>query len=683
MLNRPCFRHIQPKQAIIIFLENTMLKKSKIFVLAFFVIFACSKSQVNTTPIEISPLLKSILTSHVSNVKQDDWFSPEFNARVLDSFFTSLDQNKYFFYHSDILKYRNDPPDLRTHFRTNSYPFIFEIFNDLYKKRHDDAKQIALELIDAPHDFTIDEYILLDRERINYAKDEKELRERWRRYVKLRLLNHLSAGRDLDDAREKLKRQLQRQADRVAETQTEAIKARFINAFGATLDPHTNFLTTAENNQFLMTINLRLEGIGARLRSEDGFTVVESIISGSPASRLPPELELMPNDKIIAVAQGKAEPVDVIDYDLSDVVALIRGKKGTTVRLTVLREVKGSTTPVRLVIPIVRDRITLEDDAVKATIKETESNGKTHKIGYIVMRSFYNDERTRRRCSKDLSDRLQECIEAGVSAIILDLRGNSGGALPEAVNVASLFIEQGPIVQIKAANSPPQVLNTNTYRTFGVGNKLTRWDGPLVVLVDKFSASASEILAGAIRDYRRGIVIGPDNTFGKGTVQSYMQLPFGASKVTTHLFYQPSGLSNQLYGIAPHIVVPHLSAVWDVGEHKYPNPLRWTPIEGGAAFTPTNHVNDAIVFRLRTRSRQRMAKDPAYRELETKINQFRAQLNRRTISLKRAPDEREREKEMRESFSKRDRDNEIDLDTDIFLREVFRITEDLINETNK
>jgi carboxyl-terminal processing protease len=358
-----------------------MLKKTKIFILAFFIIFSCSKSQVNTTPIEITPLLKSILTSHVSNIKPDDWFTPEFNAKVLDSFFTSLDQNKYFFYYSDILKFRNNPPDLRANFRTNSFPFIFEIFNDLYRVRHAEATKMALELVDAPHDFAIDESITFDRERINFANNEEELRERWRKYIKLQLLNHISVGRDLEEARDKVRRRLQRQAQRVIDTETEDIKARFINALFTTLDPHTNFLTVAENNQFLMSINLRLEGIGARLRSEDGFTIVESIISGSPASRLPPELELMPNDKIIAVAQGKAEPVDVIDYDLNEVVALIRGKKGTTVRLTILREVKGSTTPERLIIPIVRDRITLEDDAVRLTIKETESNGRQYRIG--------------------------------------------------------------------------------------------------------------------------------------------------------------------------------------------------------------------------------------------------------------------------------------------------------------
>ena len=657
-----------------------MLKKSKIFALAFFLIFSCSSNRVNTTPIEITPLLRVILTTHVNNITQDEWFSADFNAKVLENYFTSLDPGKYFFYRSDILKYKNSPPDLRTHFNQNSYPFIFEIF-DMYKERHAEITNMALELAASPHDFSIDEFISIDREKIDYAKDEKEMRERWRKYVKLRLLNHLSTGKDLEDARKTLKSKLEIQAKKVADMNAEDVKARFVNAFCTTLDPHTNFLTIDENNQFLMSINLKLEGIGARLRSENGFTIVESIISGSPASRLPADLELKPNDKIIAVAQDKADPVDVINYDLGDVVSLIRGKKGTTVRLTVLREVEGSNTPVRLIIPIVRDKITLEDDAVKSEIKEFEIDGEKHKIGYIVLRSFYTGERNRRECSKDVSEKIRESKEAGVSAIILDLRGNSGGSLPEAINVAGLFIEQGPIVQIKSASGAPQTLNANANKLFG--SKLTGWDGPLVVLVDRFSASASEILAGAIKDYKRGIVIGPSNTFGKGTVQSYMQLPYGASKITTHIFYQPSGLSNQLYGISPHITVPSLSAVWDVGENKYPNPLRWKPIEGGSTFTPTNHVNDAMIFRLRTKSRQRMAKDKSYAELERKITQFRAQLNRKTISLREeVANEQARDKELRGSFSRGDSD-EIDLDTDIFLREVFNITKDLISETKK
>jgi carboxyl-terminal processing protease len=348
-------------------------------------------------------------------------------------------------------------------------------------------------------------------------------------------------------------------------------------------------------------MELKLEGIGVRLRSEDGFVRVESIITGGAADKLPETLRLKPNDKIVAVAQGKDEPVDVIDMELRDVVKLIRGEKGTEVRLTVLRDIETENQPSRFILPIIREQIELKDSDAKSHIETLNNNGKNYKIGYIKLPSFYEDRESGKSSSGDVKNLLIDLNKEKVNVVILDLRGNPGGLLNEAITIAGFFIEQGPILQIVGRNTPPKIFYDNNPNIY--------YKEPLIILTDTFSASASEILAGAIKDYKRGLIIGSGNTYGKGTVQSYNELPYnlGALKITTNIFYQPSGTSNQLTGISPDVDVPDITAIWKMKESELKYPLKWKKIES-AKFKRYNYVNDSTVANLNKLSHSRTTK---------------------------------------------------------------------------
>jgi carboxyl-terminal processing protease len=423
-------------------------------------------------------------------------------------------------------------------------------------------------------------------------------------------------------------------------------------------------------------MELKLEGIGVRLRSEDGFVRVESIIPGGAADKLPEALQLKPNDKIVAVGQGREEPVDVIDMDLRDVVQLIRGEKGTEVRLTVLRDVDTKNQPTRFMVPIIREQIELKDSDAKSHIETLNNNGKNYKIGYIKLPSFYEDRETGKSSSGDVKILLNDLNKEKVNVVILDLRGNPGGLLNEAISIAGFFIEQGPVLQIVGRNTPPRIFYDNNPNIY--------YKEPLIILTDTFSASASEILAGAIKDYKRGLIVGSGNTYGKGTVQSYNELPYnlGALKITTNIFYQPSGTSNQLSGISPDVNVPDITAIWKMNESETKYPLKWKKIDS-TKFKRYNYVTDSIVTNIDKQSNIRTSKGE-YAELKKKIDIYRKKLNEKTISLKEESEKTKmQEKDMEEKL-KNDRNNKgVDLKNDLFLREAFNIGCDYYEVLNK
>lgn len=418
-------------------------------------------------------------------------------------------------------------------------------------------------------------------------------------------------------------------------------------------------------------MELKLEGIGVRLRSEDGFVVVESIIAGGAADKLSESLKLKPNDKIVAVAQGKGEPVDVIDMDLRDVVKLIRGEKGTGVTLTIIREMEKSDKTSRLIIPIIREEIALKDSDAKSHIEVINKRGKPYKVGYIKLPSFYEDPDSGKSSSGDVKELLGNLAKEKVNVVVLDLRGNPGGLLTEAVDIAGLFIEQGPVLQLVRKNTPPRIYYDNDPKIY--------YEGPLIVLIDTFSASASEILAGAIKDYKRGLIVGSGNTYGKGTVQSYnvLQNNLGAIKITTHIFYQPGGTSNQLTGIAPDLLVPDITAIWEMNESETKYPLKWEKIESAEFQKYKYHnqsvVNESIVNSLKKLSAGRTDKGE-YAELRKKIADYRAKLKNKSISLKEESDKnRQQEKEMEEKIKNGREKEGIDLKNDLFLREAINV----------
>ncbi|MBP6992703.1 MAG: carboxy terminal-processing peptidase, partial [Spirochaetes bacterium] len=546
----------------------------------------------------------------------------------------------------------------------------------VYRQRYIESNKMVGELLKSKFDFTADEKMVVDREKVDFAGTKEEMRERWRKSIKLQLLNYISADQSLAEAKKKLAKKYELMNKRVEEINEEKLLDRFMNAFSTALDPHSNYLTQDENEDFSISMKLKLEGIGVRLKSEDGFVIVESIIVGGAADKLPEKIKLKPGDKIIAVSQSDGEAFDVIDMDLRDVVKKIRGAKGTEVRLTVLRKGGEDNKAIRMIVPIVREEISLKDSDAESEIFYLDKE-KKNKIGYIKLPSFYYDRESGKSSSGDVRDILGRLKTEGVRCIVLDLRGNPGGLLNEAVDIAGYFIDSGPVLQIVDGRNYPHVVSDNDENIV--------YSGPIVVLIDKFSASASEILAGAIKDYNRGLIVGPESTFGKGTVQTYNELPQkkGAVKITISIFYQPSGTSNQLTGIAPDIKVPDMTLIWDIGESKSRFPLSWEKIE------PAPHkdyamVTPGMISQLSGISTARINGNEKYRKLIEKIRNYREQVNSKTISLKEESSiEKQKQKEMEKTLNKREGKKLIDLENDLFLGEAFRITGDYINKLGK
>lgn len=641
-----------------------MFKKRFIPLLTLIILFSCFKKSEGLKQSDMQILVSRVLMDHAQYNSIDDTIS----RRIYINMINSLDYGKYYFYQSDMDSFSKHEMLFDDYIISDDYTALYEIFS-VYKKRMAEAMKLFEEILVLNHDFSVDENIVVERDKVPFAANKNEMADRWRKNIKLQLLNYISSGKSIEEARSKLKKKYELTHKRIDEIDEGALLGIFMNAFTTALDPHSNYLTIDEHEDFEISMKLKLQGIGVRLRSEDGFVIVESIITGGAADKLSETLQLKPSDKIMAVAQKEGEFVDVIDMDLRDVVKLIRGKKGTTVRLNIMRESTGGAE--RLVVPIVREEIQLQDSEASSQVMVYKRGNKNYKVGYLKLPSFYEDPEKNKSSSGDVSRLLKEMDNEKVDIVVLDLRGNPGGLLSESIRIGGSFIEEGPVVQIKNKNNPARI--------YYADEEQMHYTGPLVVLIDKFSASAAEILAGAIRDYRRGVIIGPGNTFGKGTVQSYQVLPrrLGAIKTTTHIFYQPDGTSNQLWGIAPDVVVPDMSSIWKIGESETKFPLKWEKIRK-PDYKVYKYNTPHIVDKLNALSRNRTTAGD-YVQLREQIEKYRKRMQDRTISLKEESDiSRQREKEMEEKI-KQDRDREgIDLDNDLFLKEVFNLSADYL-----
>lgn len=470
----------------------------------------------------------------------------------------------------------------------------------IFETRVKMAERIVASLFEQEIDLASEEFLETDPDKLVYCKDEAQLTERWRKILKLqinnRYLNLLEdeglepgaitteeqkqlAAEQLVKAREKVKKSNEDFLGRVSRETLQDHVDRYFNAVARAFDPHTNYMPPTEKEDFDIHMRGSLEGIGATLREEDGYVKVVAIIPGSAAAR---QGILQPEDIILKVAQGDEEPVEITDTRLRDAVTLIRGPKGTEVRLTVKRP-DGS----RLVIPIIRDVVQIEETFVKATTLTDEVTGKSY--GYIKVPGFYRDFRGRhnggngRNVTDDLSAAVEDLKKQKVAGIILDLRNNGGGALSDAVSVTGLFIEEGPVVQVRDSDGDMKILDDD--------DRSVAYDGPLVVLVNRFSASASEIVAGALQDYDRAVVLGGGHTHGKGTVQAILDLdqalpfpnmehfkPMGGMRITIQKFYRVSGESTQYRGVIPDIVLPDRLGHLETGEKYLDYSLPWDTV---------------------------------------------------------------------------------------------------------
>ncbi|MBE0642165.1 MAG: carboxy terminal-processing peptidase, partial [Bacteroidales bacterium] len=407
-------------------------------------------------------------------------------------------------------------------------------------------------------------------------------------------------------AREKVEKRYRDWFSRLKQVNRNDRLTVYINSFVSIYDPHSEYYPPKAKEDFDIRFSGQLEGIGATLQQEDGYVKVREIVAGS-ASWKQGELEV--NDLILKVGQGAEEPVDIVDMRLDDAVRLIRGPKGTEVRLTV-KKVDGSTR----VIPIIRDVVVLEETFAKSAI--LEEDGHQGKIGYIMLPSFYMDfkDPSGRSAASDVLNEINKLKAEGISGLIIDLRGNGGGSLLDAVKMAGYFIEKGPVVQVKSRFGEPYVFDDK--------DPAVQYGGPLVVLVNSFSASASEIFAAAMQDYQRAIIVGSSSTFGKGTVQRFFELdkmvpvehqdvrPLGSIKLTTQKFYRVNGGATQLKGVSPDLILPDRYSYIDIGEKERDYPMPWTVIEP-ANFTPWNAFSINYEY-LRSNGTSRMADNSAF-----------------------------------------------------------------------
>ena len=493
------------------------------------------------------------------------------------------------------------------------------------------AERLVDNVLSKPFVFNVEEDYETDPEKLDFCETEADLADRWRRDLKYRTLSrylNLMDDAGIEDplkvsavqysekeqeARDKVRKQYEQYFERLKKETLKEHYERYLNAFSRSFDPHTTYMPPQSKEDFDISMRGSLEGIGATLREEDGYIKVVKVIPGSAADR---QGQLHADDVILAVAQGKEEPVDVTDMRLRDAVALIRGNKGSEVRLTVRRQ---GVTP--FVIPIVRDVVVIEESFVKSALITDPDSGKSY--GYIKIPSFYRDfESTRnggkgRNSTDDVRSALKDFEKEEMTGLILDLRNNGGGALTDAVGIAGLFLGEGPVVQVRQGEGDSKVLKNYS--------KEVAYHGPMVVLVNSFSASASEIVAGALQDYGRAIIVGSEHTHGKGTVQVIMDLdksltlrnmrqymPLGALKMTTQKFYRISGDSTQYRGVVPDIVLPDRSQYNEYGERYLDYSLPWDRID------EVEHKVWPAIDRdlLKTNSQKRVQKNAAFDEIK-------------------------------------------------------------------
>lgn len=522
-------------------------------------------------------ILKVINEYHYKKHQLDDTMS----KAVLDRYLEVLDPNKSFFTQADFDRFSVVSDRLDDDLKEARLDAAFNIFR-VYRQRVDERIDTGLKLLEVDYDFTINESYLFNREKSAWAASKQELDELWRKKVKSDILSLKLKDKPMDEIRTTLKKRYAGIKRRTRQMEADDVFQIFINSYTLSLEPHTSYMSPRVSENFDISMRLSLEGIGAVLKNENEYTVVQRTVVGGPA-RLSGQVN--PGDRITGVGQdADGEMEDVVGWRLQDVVDLIRGSKGTTVRLQLLPEDEGSAGRSKLVT-LVRNKIKLEDQAAKKYIIEGLGGMGSTRIGVIDIPAFYRDFRGFSKGEKDFTSttrdvrRLLSELEAeGVDGIVIDLRQNGGGSLVEATELTGLFIPSGPVVQVKNASGNLDVeRDPDPAQVYG---------GPLAVLVDRHSASASEIFAGAIQDYHRGIIIG-EPTFGKGTVQTLVDLGrfvrygdknLGRLRLTMAQFFRVNGGSTQFKGVVPDIVYPSAVQADDQGERSLDNALPWAQI---------------------------------------------------------------------------------------------------------
>jgi carboxyl-terminal processing protease len=599
------------------------------------------------TNAEITRLTSTMLEkSQFAHHRLDD----ELASKFLDRYLDALDGQHMVFLQSDVEEFASFKPTLAEATRREGDISPARVIFQRYLERLDQRADYVAQLLHAAQfDFTTDEHYSYDRKDAPRPADLTAAQQLWRQHLRSEYLQEKLAGKKEEEIASTLTRRSARLVQTMRKLDDQAILEYYLNALVHVYDPHSDYMGHEEMASFGSLMSLSLVGIGASLQTDDGYCKIREIVPGGPAAR---SGQLKVGDRIVGVAQENGELTDLIDMPLPQAVDLIRGQKGTTVRLTII-PAGAADSATRKTVSMVRDEIKLEDQHAKARIADLpDESGGTRRIGVIDLPGFYGGEPggSGPSATKDVARLLRKLKQEKVTGVILDLRRNGGGSLDEAINLTGLFIPSGPVVQVRGPNGQVAVGTDDDDGTL--------YDGPLVVLTSRLSASASEILAGALQDYGRALIVGDPSTFGKGTVQTIMPLDQimqregvapaedpGALKMTISKFYRPSGKSTQIEGVKSDIVLPSLTDLPEISESELQNPLPWDTIPT-ARFDAKDRVSPYLTT-LRTRSGERVAKDPDFVELRKDHEDLLKTRETKSISLNEA--ERRREKAERQA----------------------------------
>ncbi len=621
---------------------------------------ACAAEPSEKEKIELITRLNAEILSR-SHYRQKP-LTNALSGAIFEEYFRDLDPGKYFFSAEDLARFAPQKEQLAEKLLAGNADFGFEVYAR-FRERLAEYRKFAEERMKSGFDFSGNDEMEVDRRNAAWAKDEAALLRLWELRLKNEILTERLFKRAMNDApvrpgaeenalretralwekntpEEKIAKRLRDVQNSVDQQNRFDILGTYLTALAQVYGPHSHYASPKLEEDFEIRMKLSLTGIGATLTSDDGFVKIVELVAGGPADR---SGKLHPEDRIIAVTQEKGEPADIIDMSVANAVKLIRGPVGSKVTLTILPGARGrQATPEA--VTLVREKIELKDSAARGEVREIKDlNGLVRKVGMIELPGFYMDfeaafrgDPNFRSCSRDVKNILLDFRKQGVDSVVFDLRDNGGGSLQEAISLTGLFITTGPVVQVRQSNRSVKVQSDD--------DPSVTYSGPLVVLVNKLSASASEIFAGAIKDYQRGVIVGDSRTFGKGTVLDVTPLdrllrftgtaafPAGATTYETAMFYRIAGGSVQQLGVAPDIRLPSLTEEMEIGELFSKNHLPWDSI-APLKTEPYDRSLTLLLPLLRRTSEKRIAESPEYKKLQAKIDHFRKNKERKTLSL--------------------------------------------------
>jgi len=617
--------------------------------------------------------------NHYRKIKLNDSLS----SAILDEYISQLDNNKTYFLASDIQsfnKFRFEIDDLT---RKEDVSPAYEIYNIFQKRYHERMDYVIQHLINQSFDYSVDEYYETDREHEPWAPSTAELNNIWRKIIKSQALSLKLAGKNQSEIEEALQKRYERFIKNINQFNGEDVFNVYMNSITEAYDPHTNYFSPKASDIFKQSMSLSLEGIGARLQVDNDYTKVFEVLPGGPAEK---SGKFHVNDLIIAVGQGvDGEMVDVVGWRLDEVVKLIKGPKGTTVRLQILPAETGVSGPPQELV-LVRDKIKLEDQAAKKNVINYQLGDKALKLGVISLPSFYMDfeayqkgDPNYRSTTRDVRKLIQELQSEGVDGIVMDLRNNGGGSLAEAIDLTGLFIKEGPVVQVK-----------NSVNKVEIGmddDKSVVYNGPLVVVTNRFSASASEIFAGAIQDYNRGVIAG-ESTYGKGTVQTVLDLKrfindddeVGELKLTFQKFYRVTGSSTQNKGVTPDIILPSALSGKQYGESSNLSALPWDVIKG-TPYQKAADVNDKVIAGLNKSYTERTKFDQNLKQYISETEDLKKSLSQTKISLNEAKRRQEMAEAERKKANNKDMNTKINANDGLAEDELVKLKDEYLRES--